>query len=159
MHSVFTEMQSCRSATLEKPWYFEFHYQWDTFPHSLCGYKRKRFEIRLGGRMRIFRGIFQEKNDILRHGTRAMNPFDLPPHFVVGNVHKVAETDENSCSPKLLWIIRTATPKFNEVRGTWSGSGQTARCDYSEGLRTEILFSRWTGQDEQLSDTHDTSSF
>jgi hypothetical protein len=79
--------------------------------------------------MRIFRGIFQEKNDILRHGTRAMNPFDLPPHFVVGNVHKVAETDENSCSPKLLWIIRTATPKFNEVRGTWSGSRQTARCD------------------------------
>lgn len=45
-----------------------------------------------------------------------MNPFDLPPHFVVGNVHKVAEIDENSCSPKLLWI-RTATPKFNKYEG------------------------------------------
>jgi hypothetical protein len=50
----------------------------------------------------------------LQHGTCAMNPFNLPPHFVVANVHKVVETDENSCSPKLLWI-QTATPKFNEV--------------------------------------------
>ena len=42
-----------------------------------------------------------------------MNPFDLPSHFLVGNVHKVAETDENSCSPKLLWI---RTPPQNSTK-------------------------------------------
>jgi hypothetical protein len=67
----------------------------DTKP--VRGINANGFEIRLGGRMGIFARLFQEPppEGILKHydgGEPILHA--LPPHFVVGNVHKLSETDK-----------------------------------------------------------------
>jgi hypothetical protein len=65
------------------------------------GVNANGFEIRLGGRMGIFARIYQDEPTHLRYVAKGgVAPLDRPPHFVVGNVHKVGESNENRA---VLW--------------------------------------------------------
>lgn len=82
----------------------------DELPYTYFSDKAHRginadgFEVRLGGRMGLFARIFEHADPTIspHHEIRAarVSNDDLPPHFVVGNVHKVEETAANRDS---LW--------------------------------------------------------
>jgi len=85
----------------------------DTLPHTYFsnqahrGINAEGFEVRLGGRMGLFARIFQKPSPIIlaKWTTQPEHAYyeyldRLPPHFVVGNVHKVEESKSNQA---VLW--------------------------------------------------------
>jgi len=83
----------------------------DPLPHTYYSDKAHRginaggFEVRLGGRMGLFARIFEKPDPSIqiRHNmTKDLFyvPDHLPPHFVVGNVHKLQENTKNRA---VLW--------------------------------------------------------
>ena len=83
----------------------------DPLPHTYFSDKAHRginadgYEVRLGGRMGLFARIFEKSSTIIP-GTHNLTrdsfhiPKKLPPHFVVGNVHKL---NENAETRNTLW--------------------------------------------------------
>ena len=60
------------------------------------GVNAEGYEVRLGGRMELFARIFEKPSPVIPRTHNLMKnsfhiPEKLPSHFVVGNVHKVAE--------------------------------------------------------------------
>lgn len=72
-------------------------------PHR--GINANGYEVRLGGRMGLFARIFEKPSPAIPETHKLTEgsfyvPEDLPPHFVVGNVHKIDTTAENRAK---LW--------------------------------------------------------
>lgn len=83
----------------------------DPLPHTYFSDKAERginadgYEVRLGGRMGLFARIFEKPSPIIPRTHNLTKgsfyiPEKLPPHFVVGNVHKLQETKETRAK---LW--------------------------------------------------------
>ena len=86
----------------------------DNLPRTYFSDKAERginangYEVRLGGRMGLFARIFESRGptDVIpeAHNLTTNNSYHisktLPPHYVVGNVHKVQETEANRA---VLW--------------------------------------------------------
>mmetsp|Transcript_1296 Transcript_1296/g.3158 ORF Transcript_1296/g.3158 Transcript_1296/m.3158 type:complete len:649 (-) Transcript_1296:102-2048(-) len=91
----------------------------DKLPRTYFSSKAERginadgYEVRLGGRMGLFARIFESSHpaDVIpeKHGSTTPDedgsgsyrvPSTLPPHYVVGNVHKVEESKANR---RALW--------------------------------------------------------
>ena len=86
----------------------------DYLPRTYFSAKAERginangYEVRLGGRMGLFARIFESRggpDDAIPERHKLSNntyrvPETLPPHYVVGNVHKLQETEANRAT---LW--------------------------------------------------------
>jgi len=83
----------------------------DSLPHTYFsdvahrGVNADGYEVRLGGRMGLFARIFEKPSPIIPRTHNLTQdsfyiPEKFPPHFVVGNIHKVAENAENRA---VLW--------------------------------------------------------
>ena len=108
------------------------------------GINANGFEVRLGGRMGLFARIFERPRPLVpkMHDFTPDN-FDvlknLPPHFVVGNIHKLGETDWNR---KFLWNYfgfgpPPPTSKNNDglgVDGSPSQHGVVVQGDFGPNL-------------------------
>jgi len=103
----------------------------DSLPHTYFSNQAHRginadgFEVRLGGRMGIFARIFQRSDPlILAEGYPQANRNNeylnkLPSHFVVGNVHKVEESESNQA---ILWDYYAFGPPPNST-SKYEGKG------------------------------------
>lgn len=98
--------------------------------HAHKGINADGFEVRLGGRMGLFARIFQRpSSDILasRPPSEQANYHylgKLPAHFVVGNVHKLSETERTHV---ILWdYYGFGTPPRNSTKYDGRGTNMPA---------------------------------
>ena len=82
------------------------------------GFNADGYEVRLGGRAGIFARIFQEPSPAIPEAHNLTEgsfyvPEELPPHFVVGNIHKLNPNARNK--PKLWSFYGFGAPPSNST--------------------------------------------